>query len=139
MIEDKIKIWPAKLGIAVAVITIFPWDYGIYIVGKFFIFVVAIYYCYNNYQKEKGKQNQYFWYFLIATILYNPFVPVHLFYRMVWIIFDVAFIFIFARYIKDLNKIVPLIISDSLFCAKCGKKNNSKYHYCLNCGGKLNN
>ena len=115
--SNIIKTWPAKLGIAILIITIFPWEYGIYMFGKLVVFIIAIYYCYYNYQKGREKQNKYFWYFLIALILYNPILPMHLFYRTLWIIMDIILIILFIKYIKDLNSgLFPL--NHQIFCIK---------------------
>lgn len=133
-----IKTWPAKIAIAILAITIFPWEYGVYMVGKFFIFIIAIYYCYNVYNRDKEKQDKYFWYFLGAAILYNPIIPIHLFYRMLWIIVDVAFIIFLINYIKHLDAGLHKIdTQQSTRCTKCGSHNNPKFNYCSNCGQEL--
>jgi len=40
-----IKLWPAKLAIALLIITIFPLSYPIYYLGKYQYVLAAAYYC----------------------------------------------------------------------------------------------
>ena len=97
-----IKPWPLKLGIATLVISIFPWSYWVYGIGKILICAIALYYAYCNYKKSE-KQNKIFWYFLIVAIIFNPLLPIHLFFSIFWIIVDIGVIIFFWSYLKDIN------------------------------------
>lgn len=96
------KMWPLKLGIATLVITIFPWSYWVYGLGKIIVCSIALYYCYKNYVQGK-KQVKIFWYFLIVGAIFNPILPLHLFFNILWIIVDVAVIAFFWSYYKLLK------------------------------------
>lgn len=130
----KIETWPIKVGIITLLITIFPWQYGVYMVGKLIIFMVSIYYCYCNYSKE--KKNQYFWFFLFAAIVYNPIIPVYLFYRTIWIIIDIILIIVFIKYYKYLKNYIHSEVNEKVYCKECGHKNKLNYNYCSHCGSK---
>lgn len=95
-----IKNWPLKLAILILFLTIFPLDYGFYYFGKFVVCAVAIYYCHENYKKEAKEQSKIFWYFLGISILYNPIIPIHLFFRTAWIFIDIVLIIFFLKYLK---------------------------------------
>jgi|GEM_PF-6659227 len=84
--------WPLYVAMVVLFITLFPWDYAFYMLGKVVICAVFVYYCIKNYDKKLFRQREYFWYFLVLAVLYNPLIPVHLFYRMLWIIVDLVVI-----------------------------------------------
>jgi len=94
-----IKLWPAKLAIALLIITIFPLSYPIYYLGKIPVCLAAAYYCYNNYNKGQS-QNKRFWIFLGIAIIYNPLIPLHLFFSILWIVVDIATAIYFYRFIK---------------------------------------
>lgn len=131
-----IETWPIKVGIITLLITIFPWQYGIYMVGKVIIFIISIYYCYCNYKKE--SKNKYFWFFLFAAIIYNPILPVYLFYRTIWIIVDIILIIIFIRYYGYSKNYIHSKVSEEVYCKECGHKNKLNYNYCSHCGRKDN-
>lgn len=97
-----IKTWPAKLSIAIVLITILPLSYPIYYLGKIPVCLAAAYYCYQNYQKNK-KQDPQFWYFLVIAILFNPILPIHLFFSPLWMIADVVVAIYFYRYLKTIS------------------------------------
>jgi len=94
------KRWPIKLAILILFLTIFPWSYGFYYFGKLVICAISIYYCYKNYEKGSKNQSKYFWYFLGIAILYNPIIPVYLFFRTIWIIIDILLIIFLFKYLK---------------------------------------
>lgn len=94
-----IKIWPAKLAIVSLIITLFPLSYPLYYFGKIPVCLAAAYYCFLNYKKGQS-QNKRFWYFLGIAILYNPLLPVHLFFSIIWIVADIIVAIYFYRFIK---------------------------------------
>lgn len=98
MRENKtIKVFPAKLAIGMLIVTLFPWQYGIYMVGKVVVFSVAVYYL----AKGVGKDNDVIkWPLIIVAILYNPLLPVYLYARGLWIIVDIISVSIFLRTLK---------------------------------------
>jgi hypothetical protein len=101
----EIKLWPLIVTIIILVITIFPWDYAFYMVSKVGVCAAFIYYCFVNYKKGEEKQSRYFWYFLVLAILFNPVIPIHLFYRFVWILVDLVVIVFLFNYYSTLKKI----------------------------------
>lgn len=96
----KQKIWPLKLGIATLIITIFPWSYWVYGLGKIVVCAVASYYAYGNHSVEK-KQTRAFWYFFVVAIIFNPVLPIHLFFSILWIIVDIGTAAFFWSYLKE--------------------------------------
>ena len=101
-----IERWPAKLAIMVLVITILPWSYPIYMLGKIPVCLAAAYYCYKNYRTGK-EQTKPFWYFLVVAILFNPVFPVHLYFSPLWVIADIVVAVYFYRYLKAFTSINP--------------------------------
>lgn len=98
------KKWPAILAIASAIIAIFPWTYGIYVICKIPISLAATYYCFKSYKKNE-KQEKYFWILLTIAILYNPLIPIHLFFSPLWVIADLIVVYFFWK------KLIPKISS----------------------------
>lgn len=94
-----IKLWPAKLAIVVLIITIFPLSYPLYYLGKIPVCLAAAYYCYNDYKKGQ-RQSKRFWIFLGIAIIYNPLIPLHLFFSILWILVDIVTAIYFYRFIK---------------------------------------
>lgn len=94
------KRWPAKLAIAVLLITIFPWSYPVYMLGKIPVCIAGAYYCVKSYEKDKPQVST-FWYFLLIAILFNPLVPVHLYFSIFWIIADIFVAIYFYRYLRQ--------------------------------------
>ena len=101
--KNRIETWPAKLGIAVLIIALFPWEYGFYMLSRVFVCAVASYYCIKTHKKS-GDQIKDFWYFLGIAILFNPIIPIYLFYRTAWILVDIFVAIYFYKYIKTINK-----------------------------------
>lgn len=93
------KKFPAILAIIFLAISIFPFGLSYYFL-KVLVCCVSIYYCIKLYDK-KEKQLNYFWYFLIIAVLYNPLIPIYLFVKLYWIIIDIVVVVI---YIKFINK-----------------------------------
>jgi hypothetical protein len=93
------KRWPAQLAIAVLVITIFPWSYPVYMLGKIPVCIASVYYCVKNYQKDKPQVST-FWYFLVIAILFNPVIPVHLYFSPLWVITDIVVAVYFYTYLR---------------------------------------
>lgn len=95
-----VKTWPAKLVIGMLFVTLFPWQYGVYMVGKVVVFAGAIYYL----AKGVGKDNDSIkWPLIIVAILYNPLLPVYLYAQGLWIMADILAIWIFWRTIKHIR------------------------------------
>lgn len=90
------------MSIAVVLITILPLSYPLYYLSKIPVCLAAAYYCHRSYQKDKA-QNSHFWYFLLIAILFNPVLPVHLFFSPLWIIADVVVAIYFYRYLKTIH------------------------------------
>ncbi len=95
--------WPAKIAIAALVLTILPLAYPLYYLGKIPVCLAAAYYCSKNHQKN-GQQINEFWYFLVIAILFNPILPVHLFFRLLWVIVDIVVVVYFYRYLISISK-----------------------------------
>jgi hypothetical protein len=98
----ELKTWPLKLGIVTLIVTIFPWSYWVYGLGKIVVCAIASYYAYRNHSSGK-KQTKTFWYFLAVAIIFNPLLPLHLFFSVLWIIVDIAVAAFFWSYLKELN------------------------------------
>ncbi len=98
-----IKLWPAKLSIVLLIIAIFPLSYPLYYLAKIPVCLAAIYYAHSFYKKGQ-KQNRTFWYLLGIAILYNPLLPVHLFFSILWIACDIAIAIYFYMFIKLMRK-----------------------------------
>lgn len=127
--------WPLQLAIWVSIAMFFPWDYGVYMVGNTILFSISMYYCYQLYSKNRERQNPFFWYFLIAGIIYNPLLPIHLFYRTLWITVDLIYVLIcWSHYSKLKEMQGQKQLPKQIPCAKCGKKNNGEYNFCNVCG-----
>lgn len=101
MVNIHTAKWPAKLAIFILIVTIFPWDYAIYMLAKIPISIIGFYYCYKNYKKDH-EQIKEFWYFLIIGILFNPILPVHLFFSPLWVIADIICIVFLINYLRRL-------------------------------------
>ena len=97
-----LKTWPLKVGIATLIITIFPWSYWVYGLGKIIVCAIAAYYAYLNHTSGK-KQAKIFWYFLVIAIIFNPLLPIHLFFNVLWIIVDIGVVAFLWSYLKELN------------------------------------
>lgn len=96
-----IKLWPAKLAIVFLIVTLFPLSYPLYYFGKIPVCLAAAYYCYLLYKKGQN-QDKRFWYFLGIAVLYNPLLPVHLFFSIIWIAADIIAAIYFYRFIKSM-------------------------------------
>ena len=96
--------WPAKIAIAALIITIFPWSYPIYVLGKIPVCLAAAYYCIKNYKKDTEKPKP-FWYFLIIAILFNPVVHVHLYFSLIWVIVDIVVAIYFYKYLQRIKSL----------------------------------
>jgi hypothetical protein len=94
------KLWPAKLAVILLILMVFPLAYPLYYLGKIPVCLAAVYYGYHLYRNEKS-QDKRFWYFLGIAILYNPLLPIHLFFSPLWIIADIVSAIYFYRFIKD--------------------------------------
>jgi len=94
--------WPSKIAIVALLITIFPWSYPVYVIGKIPVCLAAAYYCTKNYKKNQ-EQPKPFWYFLIIAVLFNPVLPVHLYVSLIWIIVDILCAFYFYSYLKSIR------------------------------------
>ena len=93
--------WPAKLAIGTLVVTILPWQYGVYMLGKVIVFGVALYYVTRpQIKNQEGLK----WAMVILAILYNPLLPVYLYLRGLWIIVDIISILIFSQILMKLGK-----------------------------------
>lgn len=102
MIIMEQKTWPLKLGIVTLLVTIFPWSYWVYGLGKILVCAIASYYAYCNHSSGK-KQTKTFWYFLAVAIIFNPLLPLHLFFSVLWIIVDIGVAAFFWSYLKQLK------------------------------------
>lgn len=98
VIQEK---WPATLAIWLLVITLLPLSYPFYILGKIPICLAAAYYARKNYRGH-GNQTNVFWYFIILAIIYNPLIPLHLFFSLLWIAVDIGAIIYFVKYRKTI-------------------------------------
>lgn len=98
----NIKTWPLQFGIVTLVIAIFPWSYWVYGLGKVIVCAVAAYYAYHNYNSGE-KQSKVFWWFFITAIIFNPLLPVHLFFHAIWILVDVVVVALFWSYLKEMR------------------------------------
>lgn len=97
-----LKAWPAQIAIAALLLTIMPLSYPIYYLGKIPVCLAAIYYCVKNYNAHDQQVSE-FWYFLAIAVLFNPVLPVHLFFSALWIIADIISAIYFYRYQKHLK------------------------------------
>ena len=92
--------WPAKLAIGALIVTLFPWQYGVYMVGKVIVFCVAIYYLAKGVGKNEDAVK---WPLIVLAILYNPLLPVYLYAAGLWVIADIIAIWIFWRTLNHIK------------------------------------
>jgi len=85
----KFSMLPAKFAFALLLFLILPLPYPFYTLIKIPVCIVAVYYCVKLYQKNHS-QPQPFWALLGIAILFNPLLPIHLFFRTLWIVVDIA-------------------------------------------------
>ncbi len=68
--------------------------------GKIPVSLAGFYYAVKHYNKH-GDQEARFWYFLGIGILFNPLLPVHLFFQPLWIIADIVIAIYFYKFLKN--------------------------------------
>jgi hypothetical protein len=101
ILKLSMEKWPAQLAMGLLILLILPLPYSFYMLVKIPIFVAAVYYCIKLYQKDKKQFND-FWYMLIIAIIFNPLLPIHLFYRLLWMVVDIVAVVYFFKFYKRL-------------------------------------
>ena len=86
--HNTISAVPAIIIIIMSLLALFAWPYAYYIFLRFVIFAVSVYYAYYLYQAS-GFSSFWFWLFVFAGILFNPFMQVYL-DRSTWSVFDIG-------------------------------------------------
>lgn len=84
--------WLRYLSIALLVLAILPWPYGYYMLLRVATFFIFGYYFFRFRKqcKNTGKDTlPWVWAVGGFALLFNPFIPAHLF-RMLWVIFNLA-------------------------------------------------
>jgi hypothetical protein len=99
-IEKNLKKWPAKVAIALFLISALPL-YPLYYILRFPICIILVYYLFNLYKKEGGQESE-FWWLLGILVLFNPILPLHLFFAPLWIISDLLCAFYLFHFLKKL-------------------------------------
>lgn len=94
--HNTISVIPAVVIIIMSLLALFAWPYAYYIFMKFAVFGVSVYYAYYLYL-AKGFGNFWFWLFVVAGILFNPFMPVYL-DRAMWSFFDIILVIMFGAF-----------------------------------------
>lgn len=87
---NKDIFWIAP--IAAMGIGLFPMPYGYYFLSRLVVFVCAIYFAI---QLNDQSDTTWVWIFGFLALLYNPFIPIHLGSKGLWIIVNIATVALF--------------------------------------------
>jgi hypothetical protein len=87
---NKDIFWIAP--IAAMGIGLFPMPYGYYFLSRLVVFVCAIYFAM---QLNDQSDTTWVWIFGFLALLYNPFIPIHLGSKGLWIIVNIATVALF--------------------------------------------
>ena len=87
---NKDIFWLAP--IAAMGIGLFPMPYGYYFLSRLVVFVCAIYFAM---QLNDQSDTTWVWIFGFLALLYNPFIPIHLGSKGLWIIVNIATVALF--------------------------------------------
>ena len=87
---NKDIFWIAPL--AAMGIGLLPMPYGYYFLSRLVVFVCAIYFAM---QLNDQSDTTWVWIFGFLALLYNPFIPIHLRSKGLWIIVNIATVALF--------------------------------------------
>ena len=85
--QNNILIYPAIVVAIMLFVAIFSWSYDYYILLRWIVTLVAIYYMYSLY--SLNKMNGWMILLAIVAILFNPIIPVYLNDKSIWNYIDV--------------------------------------------------
>lgn len=95
-------LWLRYMTIGLLVLAILPWPYGYYLLLRVVVFFVFGYYFFHfrNLRKKSQKElPSWVWAIGAFAILFNPFMPAHLF-RLLWAIFNIAGAYVIYKSIE---------------------------------------
>lgn len=87
---NKDIFWIAP--IAAMGIGLFPMPYGYYFLSRLVVFVCAIYFAM---QLNDQSDTTWVWIFGFLALLYNPFIPIHLGSKGLWVIVNIITVVMF--------------------------------------------
>ena len=89
-LQQKDVFWLAP--IVVMVIAILPMPYGYYTLSRIIVCAGSVDFAYQFYKKKDVSKT---WIFGFFAILYNPFIPIHLYEKIIWTIINIITIVMF--------------------------------------------
>ena len=89
---NKDIFWIAPL--AAMGIGLLPMPYGYYFLSRLVVFVCAIYFAM---QLNDQSDTTWVWIFSFLALLYNPFIPIHLGSKGLWVIVNIITAIIFLN------------------------------------------
>lgn len=90
--QEAHLLWLRYLTIGFLVLAVLPWPYGYYLLLRVIVFFVFGYYFFHFRKLAKRSQREppaWVWAIGGCAILFNPFMPAHLF-RLLWAVFNIA-------------------------------------------------
>ena len=100
----KLYTWPLIIAVVTLLLSFFPWPYSLYALLRVIITVVSIYYAYYLHKLNPEKKDYNFWIFVGVATLHNPFLPIHLYSRILWGTIDIGIIIFlinfYNKYVK---------------------------------------
>ncbi|MBT4209954.1 MAG: hypothetical protein HOE19_03520 [Candidatus Komeilibacteria bacterium] len=97
----KISKTPAIIATIIIVVSFFDVPYGYYNFLKFIVTGVSAFYAYTLYGIKK-RTDGWFWLLIAIAALFNPFLPIHLYEKSLWIMLDIVVV-IFYFILVDKN------------------------------------
>lgn len=100
--KKTIVTWPRYIIISLLVLAIFPWPYWYYLLLRvvvFFSFGYYFFYFRNKCKQSKRDTLPWIWAIGGFAILFNPFIPAHLF-RLLWAVFNIAAAYLLYKTIE---------------------------------------
>ena len=89
-IQQKDVFWLAP--IAALVVAILPMPGGYYILSRIIVCAGSAYFAYQFYNKKEIPKT---WLFGFFAILYNPFIPIYLYEKIIWTVINIITIVAF--------------------------------------------
>lgn len=78
--------WGPAIALVIAVL---PLPYGYYMALRLAVCAAAAFIAWKEYELNGKEANSYTWIFGIVAVLYNPFLPVHLF-KLLWVVLNLG-------------------------------------------------
>ncbi|MFA5967601.1 MAG: DUF6804 family protein [Patescibacteria group bacterium] len=92
--DSKVKNYPAIIAIIMLLLAPLAWPYGYYMLLKWVVCSIAVYYAYTLYDAK--KLTGWLWTLVIIAILFNPLVPIYLNDKGLWGSIDVVVAILFV-------------------------------------------